>query len=254
MLRFRQFVEGQEVDYLDGEQPEDIARRIYKNCKPFLEESGFEVNAHGDPKSCAWRGVSNLSPSKVFFTQSQVKWRRPTDTNPKIHGALDGALEREFGHKYRSEGIFGSGAKKMASGYGTPYLFFPIGSFSYVWSPKIEDAYHVFDGAKHGVDPEALEIFHHYFGMDEIHASDDSAELLDEYTARLQQLLSRDTFRIFGYTDDNLAAALRAGVEIMFHCPTYYLLFDAYPHYTEPAKLNSSRQVLESLGKFLNPR
>jgi hypothetical protein len=253
MLRFRQFVEGQEVDYLDGKSADYIASRIYNDCQPFLTESGFNIE-RGEPRSALWRGQGGAASGPAFLKFDSRVGRSSSDTFAPIHKLLDDWFKQQFGFPYRSAGVFTTGRKQTAHAYGPLFLFFPIGPFKFVWSDDVHDAFSFFDGSKFGEDPQVImtEKYMKWFMVDEIHAHDDSNELFQEYITELRTALKRG--EKFGYADSNLKAAIQSHDEVMIQCSSYYLLYDQFPHSATRERLMASHQVLESLGKFLNPR
>ena len=106
------------------------------------------------------------------------------------HDILDELFEKKFGWKPRSGGVFCTGSEATASGYGDAYIFFPIGDFEFLWSPKIHDLY-------------------------------------DHVTTRkpVGSIFMKDFYNetVDKYINSGMATAIASGHEIMVRCNSYYL-------------------------------
>jgi len=108
-----------------------IAVDIVKECMPFLKES---------ENRSLYRGMKGLVDSvKQISPRSN---RKPLDTKKSHHDIIN----VEFAKKYnvdniRSRAVFCTGHTDNAIAFGTLYNIFPIGDYSYWWSPTIDDLY-----------------------------------------------------------------------------------------------------------------
>ena len=117
------------------------------------------------------------------------KNREPVDTDHNVSSTADKWFEKKFGIKYRSNSLFVTGNLGTAEEYGETVAIFPIGEFSFCWSPKVSDfTYSLIKGS------ELTD------GFDE----------LEEVTRHMD---------LADYTSTNLIAAIDSGNEIMIHCP-----------------------------------
>lgn len=181
--------EGNIIEYLD------------KNCKKFLNEiKGNYI----------FRGIGNYQD---YAIKTPRKDRLPRDLNQKLHDFYDEAFKRAFGWKVRSEGVFTTGSRTHM--YGGIHLFFPIGNYKYLWSPKIYDLY--------GYTYELM-------SLDRNNMKDDQtfrllkAGKLDKKTYK--KLLSKAVKNIKDeYITKNLIAAKESGSEITFHCKKYLIVY-----------------------------
>lgn len=107
---------------------------LMKDCKPFIDEI-----RKGRKVGFLYRGTEKniLNLKKV----KPRKDRKPKDMPEDLHKLFDKLFKKEFGWKARSEGTFVSGFIGIATSYGKPCLFFPIGNYKYIWSLEIEDLY-----------------------------------------------------------------------------------------------------------------
>lgn len=66
--------------------------------------------------------------------------RNPKDTEPLIHDFLDEWSRKEWGWKWRSEGVYTSTDYRDSLRYGNKsFLFFPIGNYSYLYNREVSD-------------------------------------------------------------------------------------------------------------------
>jgi hypothetical protein len=108
---------------------------IYRQCKPFLKEWFANYPKHVK----IW--YSGRYTESDFFIKNVRTDRRPMNTGNIAHYNLDNYFKEKFGFKARSNVIFVTGYMNEASMYGTPYMIFPIDTYRYIWSNKIDDLY-----------------------------------------------------------------------------------------------------------------
>jgi hypothetical protein len=112
----------------------DIVRR---DCQPYLQALDKPL----------FRGIlTNKSKSLTkiedgFYKGDVRKDRKPKDSSLEFHNLLDQYFEEKSGIKFRSNSLFCSFKRSVTGGYGDAFLIFPIGDFSYAWSPIFEDPY-----------------------------------------------------------------------------------------------------------------
>jgi len=106
-------------------------QNLKKDCKPFLKEiKKYKL-------FWFWRGSEkDVKHYEKFETR---KNRRPRDTPLWIHNILNKEFKKKFGWSVRSEGVFASSDKYGLYIYGEENMFFPVGKYKYVWSPKVND-------------------------------------------------------------------------------------------------------------------
>jgi len=178
--------------------------------------SSVYLNALSKAGEFVYRGTDNTID---FIDEFPVrKDRRPFSTDYREHEMIDKMFEKEFGWKVRSNSVFATSNEFDADTYGRPYLFFPVGKFKYVWSPKVRDLWGTLGATKREIVTK---------------------EKIGDTSKRPH--LARDTWfknvwieggglekefpKILQYyTDRQLTAAIKKGVEIAFTCKTYYLV------------------------------
>jgi hypothetical protein len=111
-MRFRDFIS----------KPADAVKLVAERCQPFVA-----MNVE-DP---LLRGTGKGSSVRVEKVNKQ---RRPVDTEPHVHKAMDDWFERKFGARLRSEAVFCTSHFLQARSYGTVHCVFPVGKFKYFWA------------------------------------------------------------------------------------------------------------------------
>ena len=129
MSRLQQYILGEDKKF------QQISSMVQRDCKPFIKEL---KKSNSKKRPFFNRGTT----SKTIDDFSKIKVRKdrkPRDTPLEVHNYLDNALKKKFGWKVRSEGVFATSQER--TGYGTSYIFFPIGKYKYVFSTQILDLY-----------------------------------------------------------------------------------------------------------------
>jgi hypothetical protein len=108
------------------------AELLFDHCQPFLQAIQHDLSRH-----VLWRGDRRTQASTVQI--SNPTGREPTDTDALVHDIANEWFGRRFGVEYRSEALFASGDKGMATQYGTPCMVFPKGQFQFCYSGDIPD-------------------------------------------------------------------------------------------------------------------
>ena len=109
----------------------DYMNMVRRDCKPFLEQSG-------DKK--VYRGIRK-NYSEVFFKVTVRQDRKPLSFNSVEHALLIDAFEKGGFTANRNNSMFCTGSLRHTKSYGTAYEVYPIGDFSFTWSPKIRDLF-----------------------------------------------------------------------------------------------------------------
>jgi len=198
-VRFKRFISesndlAAELDLLANE------------CEPFLRD--LERPLH--PDSMMFRGMatSNASPIQKLTVKRN---RRPTDTPLHLHRVADDWFFDNFGWRGRSAGLFCTGSKTQARGYGDVHAVFPVGDYEIIWSPRVKDLYREAESA-FKVASQAVRSTRNF---------EDEAELKNEVMDQSAELLIH-TLDHSSYRDGELIGGLRAMNEIMVNCDEYY--------------------------------
>lgn len=135
-----------------------------------------------------------------WFILQTRKNRTPSDTPDEFHDLANNYLRKKFGWKPRSDGVFATSNYADAKGYGIQHVFFPIGPFKYIWSPRAKDLY--------------VNIYHDIIARGPNSALDD-----DE-----QEKIFLNALEDAKYQDHDLGSAIESGHEIMFGCDKYLVV------------------------------
>jgi hypothetical protein len=164
-------------------------------------------------------------------TDSIIKVKTRTDRVPltstiEFHNYMDEFFGEKFRWRARSEGVFTTGKEYDAAGYGgssRPYLFFPIGSFKFIWSTRISDLYSlqstfvVLSDLKDRIDLLIKKT-----------EGDKNNPTLVAMKRSLKTEKGYFNKNLATYIDKNLEKAIKSGNEIMFKCDEYYLVDSGY--------------------------
>lgn len=169
---------------------DDIKKIIFKDVKreylELMKDVGF-----------LYRG-SRRKSDKPLEKLNPRQDRTPLDSDPIYHNLFDKMFLKKFGWKARSEGVFVTSHAFTADEYGKVCIFFPIGNYKFIWSPKMSDLY---------IGIGRLKRKYNY----------------DFRNEKMADHLEKN-FDDLGYVDDDLVSAILSHSEIMFKCNSYYLL------------------------------
>ncbi|MFW6129886.1 MAG: hypothetical protein ACOC56_01805 [Atribacterota bacterium] len=194
---------------------EEIKSILKKNCMGFINEI-----SKGD--RLLYRSVKkDIKHYRIIIPRRN---RIPLDTSLTLHNMADKLFKKKFGWKVRSEGVF---TKRIEDTfYGTPYIFFPLGKYKYVWSDLVVDfSYELGDiYSKYKKSKGKREYSTLKDRMIEVESiltsnSDESKELLDIYKKELKKIVD-------SYTDSNIEHS--GFKEVAFKCDKYMLVNEDY--------------------------
>lgn len=130
MKSFQEFiVESERVERLDSDE---IIQTIASECRPFLDEIGFD----GSADQLAFRGMED---GNIYIKNYVRKDRKPKDTSLTTHSLVDDAFNDVFGWRARSQSVMAFPSTGPAKLYGNAFAIFPIGEFRYLWSEIVKD-------------------------------------------------------------------------------------------------------------------
>lgn len=195
-MRFSNYLNEAEDKFLEKE-----IKKFRTSCKPFLDHI-----IGNDVYEPLYRGTSKYL--SMFSISRRRKNRKPKDTPEKVQKIADAIFYKEFKWKPRSSGVFATGSLSLADNYGRVFWFFPIGSFHFVWSNRIEDFFLDNDWddfyKREWIENQGWKIIYnpgHTIGIED----------------RMDSIINT-------YQDFDLKSAISSGHEIMFDCDRYYLI------------------------------
>lgn len=211
-MNFKQFLK----EGIDTYTEREVIPLIKKDCKKFLNENGGQF---------LYRGMrlhgSLMDPDVVKMTPRQD--RIPKDTPQRVQKYFNEEFELEYGVKdIRSRATFCTGNKRSARTYGDLYAIFPMGDYTYWWSPRVHDFYN--DITKYITATYQSEI------------SDDDEDPL----VYIEDVTKEDIHSFIldmPYQSSDLVKAITSGYEIMLLCDSYYAI-------------RIHQDYVENMGKF----
>lgn len=217
-----------------------------RKAAPFFRKRGTSTRL-------LYRGASGGDELVNVKIRTPRADRRPRDSLAAVHDALDEALYREFGVRYRSAAVFATSDDDVAAEYGHVHVLLPLGEFSYCWGRQVDDALIQF-GARKFVDfcnkhgsatlTQVIDGMKHtgaYVGPAYREAVTELIATHPEAAELFKQWFYAQ-FRDAQYTTEDLGAALDSGHEVMIACQQYALINARYVSH------HVIRQVAEKLG------
>ncbi len=197
--------------YLKNEHGDlGLSSEFKKNTSQWIKEMGdFRL----------WRGTDKTIKGIEKLTARTD--RKPRDVPKVVHDWFDDALNKKFGWKVRSSGVFCGSLPSMAQmyGHGRAYLVYPVNGYKYVWSKYVTDFFDELQSVNiiSGSNSPTCDWTTGGFW-------DDKKEL-DKLTKGI----------VNGYTDKNLTKSNNYSAEVILHCPNGYYLIDKqyYREYIE---------------------
>ena len=137
MITFKQF--------LSEAEKRDLVEFLRGNCRQACEDIVAAKNRF------FYRGISNVSSNRdrvVWMHEDQPlvgvmryvrKDRVARDTPEWAHEEINKFIDKKFGVRLRSEGLFVFNRESSADGYGTPHIILPIGQYSCYWAEHVSD-------------------------------------------------------------------------------------------------------------------
>lgn len=214
-VTFRQFLmeKGIDANY------DEMINKVISDCEQFLQQSNY-------PKSKPlWRGIKEQAP----YLEKQVrKDRKPTDTLEIVHQIVDRYFEKKFGVRFRSNSVFATStsslAEEFAGKYGSLYVIFPKGNFSFAWSPNVKDLYTNLNRhlkSKFDLDQDRAEMWESSDGQSFMYKQFNNEHTVDkiQFEQSIYGLLEN-----LQYQNTDLSSAINSGAEIMINCNSYYAI------------------------------
>lgn len=205
-MKFKKYISETKSPFkVDSDTAESIAKKLKKDCKPFLNEMKKIVSLN-------WMYRATEKQVKEIKKITPRTNRKPRNMPIEMHEKLDNMFYKRFKWKPRSEGVFtSSDIWQLESVYGNPYMFFPIGEYKYIYNPKIVDIYMTLDRNFN------LSYAQYYQDFEQEKREKEEKRALEYLDIVIPE-----------YTDKNLYGSYKRGVEVTFKCKSYYLVSRLY--------------------------
>jgi hypothetical protein len=118
---------------LENKATSKVIDLIRKNCQPFLQSNKQSLLN----ETYLYTGTNRWT-SRVFKSIVPSN-RKPKDSPRVIHNLFDNYFRQQFGIAYRSNALFTTLKSSVAENYGNVYVVFPIGNYTILTSPMIDD-------------------------------------------------------------------------------------------------------------------
>lgn len=198
-------------------EPLNLRDVLNKKAGKFIKQAGGELMFRGingvskkDDRFIGFVEADNgeKMPAYVFDVR---KDRKPAATTKPFHTILDDWFEENQGLKARSETMFcyGEDAIGSTTAYGDTFAVFPVGDFTYTWSPNVVDLW----SDMHHLVRDAFEDEHERDMM--------YRAIRGERTDKATRALLDEFMTMLKYQHNNLNAALKSDAEIMVDADQY---------------------------------
>lgn len=210
---------------------------IMKDCKPFIDllNRSNEMNKKSD--SLFFRGVihleykMDLDPYGIHKRKTRID-RDPKDTNKFIHDDVNDIFEKKFNIRLRSDSVFATKHLGSTEGYGSSYIFFPIGDFKFFYSKYYADLYSEISNEPwyiYAISNDIRAALEHEYQEDPLYRKDFDTDR--EYQDYLEKMKKRMKLEYKEFLD-NVEKTYQQGEtfsdivteEVMFVCDSYYLV------------------------------
>jgi len=181
-------------------------KQIKQDCQPFLKEAGAN-------KLGLYRGIDQPwnTPAKKLLLTKRVRLddRAPLGMSYQFQKGVNNYFEQEFGQPFRFSAL-GIGSRLATGTFGNAHWMFPIGDFTFLWSPRVKDLNRtMWDNSL---------IDHREENPKKV------KRIIDEFWPKMD------------YRTTDLPAAIESRSEIMIRCQTYHALH--YDIVTDHLKLS----------------
>jgi len=198
----------------------DIISTIEKDCGPFVRE----LRKGGKP---IWRGIWKTMTGDLIRRKPR-KNRKPLDTDPFIHDALDKAFKNKWGWKARSEAVFCSTKYMDAIGYGHAYMFFAIGKYEVLFRKDVADLQHWIPYWTQLLQDNPIKAAHAYNDWADFEKIErmriTNADDVEKKLYKALDKITNDLAATFEKGNFSKVVNQPIGVELMFRCKEYYLV------------------------------
>lgn len=191
----------------------DIDNMLKRDCVKWLDETNGKK---------VYRGMR--TSAKVSKNQVN-KHRSPRETGRFVHDLLVKGFRQAGFSANRDNSIFCTGGYGEALDYGSVHVIFPIGDYSYTWSPAINDLY-MLQGIGtlfRDFSADELDVLRRLRQEPKYQSNDDDLQRAYEVAKRLDMNKLVKEIK-FNYKDTDLLDAIKSENEIMIDCNEFYAI------------------------------
>ena len=189
--------------------------KVHDDMDDVMGNCGEYIKAAKHTGMFLYRGSKTNSYEDVSYIVPRTN-REPKSSSIEFHDFCDKYFLKKFGWAARSGGVFAK-TGHISRIYGTPYLFFPVDGFKFIWSPKVSDLFG-FDWLIRSRYPlRPMDVENIKYTMVKGIFPNPKIELDMDPTQALENILGT-------YIDDKFDLALASEFEIMFKCDGYYMV------------------------------
>jgi hypothetical protein len=133
----------------------DILKTVLSECTQYVNE------IKKCPKGYFLYRGTHYQVDDVRLMESRLTSRPPLNMPPELHDSVNAIAEKKFGWKIRN-GVFCYGFTSLdyipdMLGYGIQYLCFPVGQFTFIYSPQHFDLFGHFRDIKFDISDSYIE-------------------------------------------------------------------------------------------------
>jgi len=209
-----------EIHDEDIESIQKIIDTLKSKCSKYYNE--VKKNGH-----VFFRGTYKVDWREPITAITPRTDRRPKDTSKVLHNLIDDMLEKKFGWRPRSEGVFTTSHRGMVTSYGNQFSVWPIGDFKFVWSDETRD---LFNWLRHTLK-----------------LSDSDMKNPTKVLKSTQDSKNMDKIKklINSFQDINMTSAWKSGNEVVFKCKQYYLVNAHHTKYVSNEDMEDLTTVIQ---------
>ena len=202
-MRYRELTED-----IFGKIPDDkkiineVFELIRRDCKPYLQQNKSPIN--NTPMFRGMGGHSKMPSDEIVLKkQIRLQGRKTKDMNVTVHMVMNEWMMKEFGEPFRNA-LFTYGKRRSTSLYGSPYVIFPIGDFTFLYHDKFSDIYSTYESYKWNNDP--------------LQPGESRGAFARKFVKHIASVNNGN------WKQDSIIQAINSSNEIMIRCKEYYAI------------------------------
>lgn len=207
------------VKQISEDEINNIITSIRRDCQPFIQQS--------DRERPLYRGIQvDAEIRNQPFSKFSVHIKRnPLTMGKGLYNIINKGFKFGGFKARRDNSIFCTANQDTAQNYGTPFIVFPIGNFSFTWSPIIKDMY---------TTSRWSEIFQDVYDASNTNNGWFALRKMQPDWPLYKDMIKHADYNKLGnnlryfYKDTDLREASDRSTEIMISCKEYYAIYIYY--------------------------